>query len=137
MQQFCVADPIEFVVCMRPMVGIDTPKKAATGRSRNDPPGQDWHPADVKAALEKAGWTFRGLARELGYSDHSAIARGLYNRSPVAEAIIAKALGKRSQEIWPSRYDQAGRPKGRFRPNYDPLLITRRLAGHVLNGGAL
>lgn len=121
---------------MLPMVKTDTPKKTARRRHRNDQPASDWHPADVKAALEKAGWTFRSLAKKLGYSDHSAIARGLYNRSPMAEAIIAKALGKQPKEIWPSRYDHAGRPKGRVRPNYDPLLITRRLAGHCLTGGA-
>ena len=32
--------------------------------------GQDWHPADVKCALEKAGWSLRRLSRHHGYSDH-------------------------------------------------------------------
>jgi Ner family transcriptional regulator len=119
------------------MVPTDSLKKAALRRSRNDPPASDWHPADVKAALEKAGWTLRRLAKDIGYHDHSALARALYQAAPVAERIIAQVLKKAPKEIWPSRYDHAGRPKGRIRPDRDPLTITRQRLGHVLNGGAV
>lgn len=115
------------------MVTSDSPKKAATGRpSRNDPPGQDWHAADVKAALEKAGWSLRGLARANRYKAHG-IARALYEPAPVAELIIATTIGVHPKEIWPSRYDHAGHPKGRIRPGYDPETIARQRRGHVPN----
>lgn len=121
---------------MLPMVLTDSLKKAASRRSRNDPPGQDWHPADIKAALEKAGWTLRRLGKALGYTDHSALARALYQAAPVAELIIATTIEKNPKEIWPSRYDHAGHPKGRIRTDRDPLTITRRRLGHVLSGEA-
>ncbi|KIX14965.1 helix-turn-helix domain-containing protein [Dethiosulfatarculus sandiegensis] len=72
-------------------------------------PPQDWHKADIKAALEKAGWSLRRLAEARGYS-HSMVRAALYKPYPNAERIIADALGLRPQDIWPSRYDER-RPK--------------------------
>jgi len=62
---------------------------------------QDWHPADVKAALEKRGISLRGLAKQYGYSH---IQRVLVSQWWAAEQIVAKAIGVQAQEIWPSRY---------------------------------
>lgn len=63
---------------------------------------KDWHPADVKAALEKSGTSLRALARQYGYSH---IARVLQCQWFAAEQIVATALGVPAQVIWPSRYE--------------------------------
>lgn len=64
----------------------------------------DWHPADVKAALEKRGITLRALAREYGYSH---IQRVLTSHWWAAEQVVAKALDVPATTIWPSRYAQS------------------------------
>lgn len=61
----------------------------------------DWHPADVKAALEKKGVSLRQLAKEHGYSHFQRV---LSTHWWAAEQIVAEALGKSAKEIWPSRY---------------------------------
>lgn len=71
---------------------------------------KDWHPADIKAALEKAGWSLRRLSQHHGY-DSTAICKALKNPYPNAENIIASALGKKPSELWPSRYNADGTPK--------------------------
>lgn len=76
----------------------------------------DWHNADIKAALEKAGWSFNQLGKQHGYNCKSALARALHAPYPRAERLIAEAIGVPPQVIWPSRYDSNGasnRPKGR------------------------
>jgi Ner family transcriptional regulator len=78
---------------------------------------RDWHPADVKAALNKAGWTLRslGMAHSLGPNSLKVV---LQMPWPNAERIIAQAIGVPPQLIWPSRYDPTGhpnRPRGRRR----------------------
>lgn len=70
----------------------------------------DWHPADVKAALEKAGWSCRRLSRHHGYHPVT-IQKALRGPYPEAERLIAEALRLRPREIWPSRYDAQGNPK--------------------------
>lgn len=70
---------------------------------------QDWHPADVKAALEKRGVSLRQLALGHGYSH---IQRVLTSHWWAAEQIVAKALGVPASRIWPSRYsDEAARER--------------------------
>ena len=61
----------------------------------------DWHPADVKAALEKCGVSLRKLAKDHGYSHFQRV---LTTHWWAAEQIVAKALDLQAQEIWPSRY---------------------------------
>ncbi|MVT37361.1 transcriptional regulator [Acidovorax citrulli] len=61
---------------------------------------KDWHPADVKAALEKRGVSLRKLAKTHGYFQ-----RVLTTHWWAAEQIVAAALGLRAEEIWPSRYE--------------------------------
>ncbi len=82
---------------------LDAPKKPRA-RAR-----QDWHPADVKAALEKRGLSMSQLSRGAGYSP-GTLSAALRRPYPHCEAIIAEALGMRPQEIWPTRYDAAGEP---------------------------
>lgn len=69
----------------------------------------DWHRADIKAALEKAGWSLRKLAEHHGYAP-STLINALAGQYPNAERIIAEAIGKHPKEIWPSRYDADGVP---------------------------
>lgn len=71
---------------------------------------QDWHRADIKSALEKAGWTLASLGKERGYVARSALVSALNGAYPKAERIIAAALGTTAQTIWPSRYNDHGEP---------------------------
>ncbi|WP_082954386.1 helix-turn-helix domain-containing protein [Acidihalobacter prosperus] len=63
----------------------------------------DWHPADVVAALRKAGWSLRRLSTHHGYAPTS-LKEALHKRWPKAERLIADAIGKQPAQIWPSRY---------------------------------
>jgi Ner family transcriptional regulator len=79
------------------------------------PARKDWHPADVKAALEKAGTNMRQLGMAHGYSQHycgNAFKQGGHN----VQTIIAEALGKKPWDIWPSRYDANNEPITRRKP---------------------
>ena len=74
------------------------------------PARQDWHKADIKAAVEKAGYSLRQLSMLHGKAAcymKEALARPL----PKAEAIIAKLIGRAPSDIWPSRYEPDGTPK--------------------------
>lgn len=76
--------------------------------AQKKPVVQDWHPADVVAALRKKGWSLQQLAKENGYAGRSALSSALAQPYPKAEAIIAKALDLAPQEIWPTRYNADG-----------------------------
>lgn len=71
---------------------------------------QDWHRADIKAALEKAGWSLRQLAIANGYAA-GVMKHPLNQQYPKCERIIADVLGVTPQTIWPSRYNPDGSPK--------------------------
>ncbi|MDR0633769.1 MAG: helix-turn-helix domain-containing protein [Azoarcus sp.] len=66
---------------------------------------RDTHPADVVAALRKSGWSLRRLSVAHGYTPRALVA-ALHRRWPKAERLIAEALGKAPQDIWPSRYQK-------------------------------
>lgn len=74
---------------------------------------EDWHPADIVAALHKAGWTLKALAEEHGLTTSSTFSRAMITSYPIAEQRIAEALGKHPKEIWPSRYLENGEVKPR------------------------
>lgn len=78
-----------------------------------DAPAQDWHPSDVIAALHKAGWTMRALAKEHNLTSSSTLSRSLTQSYPASEKRIADALGLHPKDIWPSRYFENGEPKPR------------------------
>lgn len=80
----------------------------------NPAPPQDWHPADVHAALKKRGQTLAGLSVANGYHP-TAAGKALREPWPALEAIIARVLGLPPATIWPSRYDETGNPR-RSRP---------------------
>lgn len=84
------------------------PKKQPRRAARPVP--QDWHKADIKAALEKAGYTLRGLSLARGKSA-GYYRETLHRPNPKAEAELAEVLGKKPQTIWPSRYEASGEPR--------------------------
>lgn len=69
----------------------------------------DWHPADIKAALAKKGYTLKAFAAKHNY-ERSGISRALIYPWPNIEALVAEAIGVPAPEIWPSRYDDTGKP---------------------------
>ena len=69
---------------------------------------QDWHPADIVAALHKRHLSLRQLALTHGYNSRS-LSQTLRAPMGPGELIISKALGVTPQAIWPSRYDNKGR----------------------------
>lgn len=86
---------------------------------------QDWHPADIVAALRKRGWSLRQLSIHHGYNP-TALKHALAGPWPRGEMLIAAALELPPQHIWPSRYDRHGQPnRGRKmlgpRANVTPL----------------
>nr|WP_073586141.1 helix-turn-helix transcriptional regulator [Vibrio quintilis] len=66
---------------------------------------QDWHVADIKAALEKAGTNCERLANEHGIAG-STLRNAFRQKYPKAEKIIADKIGVPPEEIWPSRYSK-------------------------------
>ncbi len=72
-------------------------------------PQTDWHPEDIKAAVRKSGTSLAALSLAAGLSE-SAASRALITPWPRVQALIARHLGLRPQDIWPSRYDARGRP---------------------------
>ena len=64
---------------------------------------QDWHPADVLAALKKRGKTLSGISLAHGYHA-TAAGKALKQSWPAMESVIAAEIGVKPEEIWPSRY---------------------------------
>lgn len=64
---------------------------------------QDWHPADIIAALKRKGTSLSALSRASGLAS-STLANALTRRWPKGERLIAQALNVSPEEIWPSRY---------------------------------
>ncbi|MDP3875895.1 MAG: helix-turn-helix transcriptional regulator [Methylobacter sp.] len=79
--------------------------------SQDAEPAQDWHPADVKAALAKAGYTLAALAEEHGLKGGATLSKALTSSFPIAEKRIADAIGVHPKVIWPSRYNEDGSRK--------------------------
>jgi len=70
---------------------------------------KDWPWYQVKAALEERSLTVSDVARAAGLPIASV---AMTKNRPYAtgQAAIAKALGKKPKEIWPSRYRHDGGP---------------------------
>ncbi len=87
---------------------------------------RDWHKSDLKAALEKRGWTLSKLdqANDLPGGTCSFALRKPH---PKGEAVVSTALGIDPQVIWPSRYDADGTRK---RPQPADNYRTRPMVGH-------
>lgn len=76
---------------------------------------EDWHPADIKAAMAKKGYSFARIAREKGYA-RNAPNMVLRKPWPIMERIVAKIIGEKPAVIWRSRYDNKGRPLRKREP---------------------
>ncbi len=63
----------------------------------------DWHPADIVAGIKKKGTTMAAISRSAGLAS-STLANTLTKHWPKGERLIADVIGKRPEEIWPSRY---------------------------------
>ena len=72
----------------------------------NKKTAQDWHRADIVAALHKVGWSMRQLAFHHGYKDGTTLKNALDRPWIKGERIIAEAIGIPPEEIWASRYQQ-------------------------------
>ncbi|WP_112092942.1 MULTISPECIES: helix-turn-helix domain-containing protein [Lonsdalea] len=71
-------------------------------------PHNDWHQADIIAALRKRGTTLSALSRSAGLSS-STLANVFSRPWPKGEWLVATALNVHPSEIWPSRYfDESG-----------------------------
>lgn len=74
---------------------------------------EDWHPADIKAALAKAGWTLAALAARHGMSTATPLSHTFSRSYPINEKRIAEALNVAPHVIWPSRWNSDGTQKPR------------------------
>jgi len=72
---------------------------------------EDWHPADVIAALRKKNITLKGLALAHGLADSTSMSAALVRSLPTNERRIAEALNLHPKDIWPSRYNADGTRK--------------------------
>lgn len=68
------------------------------------PTHEDWHRADIVAAVRKAGWTLRKLSLHHGYACGTTLTTALDRHWPKGERLIADAIGVDPASIWPSRY---------------------------------
>lgn len=66
---------------------------------------QDWHPADIRAALEKRGTNLRTVSRGAGLAQDT-LRNALVRPWPKGERLIADAIGVDPESIWPSRYSK-------------------------------
>jgi Ner family transcriptional regulator len=73
------------------------------------PATDDWHPADVLAALKKRGKTLSGISTAHGYHA-TAAGKALKQPWPAMEAVIAAAIGLAPEDIWPNRYNRRRLP---------------------------
>lgn len=65
----------------------------------------DMHPADIRAAVIKAGHTLADLARKAGLPEY-ACRQALCGKNRAGEYAIAKVIGKTPEQIWPSRFQR-------------------------------
>ncbi|TDB42118.1 DNA-binding protein [Photorhabdus luminescens subsp. mexicana] len=63
---------------------------------------QDWHPADIIAALKKQGTNLATVSRKAGLAS-STLNNALHRPWPRGEELIATELGLNPSDIWPSR----------------------------------
>lgn len=72
---------------------------------------EDWHRADIIAALHKAGWSLRQLSLQHGYSQASTLKNALDRPWKKGECIIAEAIGVPAEVIWAGRFEQRNHKK--------------------------
>ena len=111
-------------------MGIHKPSRHPIGKLRATDRHGDWHPAEVIAAIWIRKSSITRLSRKHGYAT-DGLKLALRQPWPKAEKIIADFLGVKPQEIWPSRYDEKGRPNRRKgRPAADGITGSARAVIH-------
>lgn len=73
---------------------------------------KDWTRQRIRQELKLRGVTMREVGRRAGYGNIDSSRSVFHQSSPPAERVIAEILNLRPQDIWPSRYDADGTPKG-------------------------
>lgn len=73
-------------------------------------PLEDWHRADIYAALRKKGWSLRQLSLRFELSPN-ALRNALDRPWPKAERIIAATIEVPPETIWPTRYAKRAKPE--------------------------
>ncbi|QSB02677.1 helix-turn-helix domain-containing protein [Methylomonas sp. EFPC1] len=105
---------------------LNKPKKASL---------EDWHPADIIAALRKAGWSLRQLSLHYKLSA-GTLKVAIQMPYPNGERLIAAAIGLKPQDIWPSRYDSKGQPnRGRKMRGFKQFNANHETCNVKVNGG--
>jgi Ner family transcriptional regulator len=108
------------------MEKLNNPKKASP---------EDWHPADIVAALRKKGWSLRRLSMHYQLSPDTLKA-AIQVPYPNGEKLIAAAIGVKPWEIWPSRYDAGGNPnRGRKLRGFKQFNASVEMCNVKVNGG--
>lgn len=92
---------------------------------------KDWSPERVKQELRQRGTSIGELGARLGYAEKT-IYSVVKAPMPLAERAIAEALGLLPQDIWPSRYESDGWPRGLRKLR--PLFFLKPVAGNVKSG---
>jgi Ner family transcriptional regulator len=70
----------------------------------------DWHPADIVAAIRKLELTLKEISIANGLTPRACSA-AMHRPYEKPERAIAKTLGLHPREIWPSRYHKNGSRK--------------------------
>ncbi|NWK80330.1 helix-turn-helix transcriptional regulator [Aquitalea sp. LB_tupeE] len=82
----------------------------APNEPKKTTPHEDWHRADIYAALRKKGWSLRQLSLTFGLSQNT-LRTALDRPWPKAERIIAATIEVPPETIWPSRYAARATPE--------------------------
>lgn len=69
---------------------------------------EDWHPADILAALHKRGITLRYIAKQEGLTDSTTLSRAMLNSHPINEIRLAKYAGVPVWQMFPTRWHPDG-----------------------------
>lgn len=99
---------------------------------KKKPTPQDWHRADIIAAVRKSGTSIQALSFKNGYR-RTTLGTALTAPYPKCERIIAEHLGIKPQTIWPSRYHPDGtsksgrgeRGRGRYKAKFNGSVNQR------------
>ena len=76
---------------------------------------KDGHPSDIKAAINKNGYTLSDIAKAEGLLSSSSLSAAMHSKSyPINELRLAKYACVPVQEMFPERYysDGTKRPRG-------------------------
>lgn len=92
---------------------------------------QAWHPADIKAAIQKKGQTLSGLALANGLNESACRASLCRYQSRKADEVIAAFLDVSLHALWPDRYDALG-ARNHVRADHK----HERAESHRLSAGA-